>query len=106
MDCQEINRFMPLFIEDELTGDELSSFILHVKSCADCYEEIETNYLIREALNRLEDGESFNIHSAFTKKLAAYEKISGLHNITVLTRRVILLIAGFVVAIGIVSLYL
>ena len=106
MDCQESCNCIPLFIEDKLTGDELSAFLLHVKSCKSCYEEMETNYLLKEALSRLEQGESFNIHAELLKKFRIYEKLSGLHNATQLTRRVILLISAFAVGICMLSLYI
>ena len=106
MDCQETCNNIPLFIEDKLTGDELSTFLLHVKSCKSCYEEMETGYLLREALSRLEQGESFNIHEELLKKLRIYEKLSGLHNAFQLARRVILLFAGFSVGICMLGLYI
>lgn len=106
MDCQESCNCIPLFIEDKLTGDELSAFLLHVKSCKSCYEEMETNYLLKEALSRLEQGESFNIHAELLKKFRIYEKLSGLHNAAQLTRRVILLISAFAVGICMLSLYI
>ncbi len=87
-------------------GDELSSFLLHVKSCKDCREEIETNYLIQEALKRLEEGESFNLHSEFQEKLSAYERLDYIHNMANLFRRVILIIAGFLTSICLVSMFL
>ena len=105
MDCQETCNNIPLFIEDKLTGDELSAFLLHVKSCKSCYEEMETSYLLREALSRLEQGESFNIHEELLKKFRIYEKLAGLHNVFQLARRVILLIAAFSVGICMLGLY-
>ncbi|HAG68866.1 MAG TPA: hypothetical protein DCL38_02705 [Lachnospiraceae bacterium] len=108
MDCQEANGNISRFIDDGLTGDELSAFLLHIDTCRECYEELETNYLIKESLSRLEveEGASFNIHEELHKKLKVCEQLVGLHNIALLSRRVILLIAALCVGICIVSMYL
>ncbi len=106
MDCEEVNSIIPLFLEDKLSGDELSSFLSHIKNCDSCHEEIETKFLINEALSRLEEGESFDIHSEFLNKMAAYDRIDGLHNAMTLTRRIVLLIAGFLTAICLISMFI
>ncbi|MCR4657036.1 MAG: zf-HC2 domain-containing protein [Lachnospiraceae bacterium] len=106
MKCTEINSYIPLFLENRLMGDELSAFLSHIKDCDGCREEIETNYLIQEALKRLEEGESFDLHSEFQEKLSAFERLNDLHNMANLFRRVILIIAGFLTSICLVSMFL
>ncbi|MBQ7563530.1 MAG: zf-HC2 domain-containing protein [Lachnospiraceae bacterium] len=95
MKCEDINRYIPAFIEDRLVGTELSSFLSHVRDCPSCYEEMETSFLISESLSRLEDGGSFDIHSELISKLENYENCVNFHNSLTLFRRVVLIIAGF-----------
>ncbi|MCR5789991.1 MAG: hypothetical protein K6G83_08890 [Lachnospiraceae bacterium] len=106
MNCQDMNQYIPQFIDDRLAGEKLAPFLYHLKSCGSCYEEMETSYLVAEALSRLEDGEAFNIHEELLQKIRAYEKCVSLYNVFTLTRRFTLLTAAFATAIGIVSLFL
>ena len=98
MKCEDMDGYIPVFIEDRLVGDELSAFLKHVKECPSCREEMETSFLISKALTRLEDGGSFNIHSELVDKLENYEQVVNIHGFLTLFRRVLLLMAGFCAA--------
>ena len=102
MKCEDTNRYIPAFIEDRLVGSDLSAFLSHVRECPSCYEEMETSFLISEALSRLEDGGSFDLHTELLNKLTNYERCVNFHNFLTLFRRTVLLIAGFCAAAGFV----
>ncbi len=105
--CQEMNRYIPLFIKDSLSGEELSEFISHIKECESCYEEVEISFLVDETVKRLEsDSESFDIHAGFLGKLKACERFVGLYNVAVLCRRIMLLLAAFCVCSSIIMTYI
>ena len=69
MKCSETEQFIQLYIDDQLTGPQLRDFLTHIESCPKCYEEMEINYLIKEALLRLEDGKTFDLRKELKQKI-------------------------------------
>ncbi|MEE3496534.1 MAG: zf-HC2 domain-containing protein [Butyrivibrio sp.] len=63
MNCKEADKLIPLFLEDDLDNRELSEFLSHVESCADCKEELTIQFLVRVGMKRLEDGNTFNLRN-------------------------------------------
>ena len=54
MQCKDAEQLIQNFINDDLTGEPLANFVRHIDHCHSCYEEMETSYLLKEALSRLE----------------------------------------------------
>ena len=63
MNCKEADKLIPLFLEDDLDNRELSEFLSHVESCADCKEELTIQFLVQVGMKRLEDGNTFNLRN-------------------------------------------
>ena len=63
MNCKEADKLIPLFLEDDLDNHELSEFLSHVESCADCKEELTIQFLVQVGMKRLEDGNTFNLRN-------------------------------------------
>ena len=55
MTCNECRRLVPDYLSNQLKVKELKSFIDHVRSCPDCYEELETYFIIKLATQVLDD---------------------------------------------------
>ncbi len=106
MTCQDVEQYIPLFIEDKLTGFDLQEFIMHIEGCHSCYEEMETNYLLKEALLRLEDGDAFDLHSELLQKLDNMRRCVSLHERVSIVRRTILIAAGLALIAQLLYLYL
>lgn len=68
-DCRTSEQCMNAFINNELTDYELYCFLNHVIKCASCYEELETSYLLSEALSRLEAGETIDLEYELKQKV-------------------------------------
>lgn len=60
MDCKEAQALVPKYIRHEIDVDTLGEFLDHVKSCEDCYEELEIYYSIDMGLKVL-DGKLANV---------------------------------------------
>lgn len=45
MNCLEAQSKIMAFIENKLPDDELREFIKHVRSCKNCYEELQLDFL-------------------------------------------------------------
>lgn len=67
MNCLEAQSKIIAYIDDNLEDQELKSFILHVKSCKDCMEELELHYILIVGTKQMDEGG--NITSDFLKEL-------------------------------------
>lgn len=61
MDCRTSEKMIPDFLEKKLWGEDLRQFILHVRNCPICGEELGTTYLLDVALPRIENGETVKL---------------------------------------------
>ena len=69
MDCKSIEKIIPKFIKGECTPKEEELFLEHIKMCPECKEELTIQFLLEEGLNRLEDGESFDLNAELEKRI-------------------------------------
>ena len=63
MTCKDADRMIPLFLDDELDNQGLSDFLNHIDNCPDCKEELTIQFLVKVGMQRLEDGNNFNLKS-------------------------------------------
>ena len=70
---------MNSFIENRLVGEMLWQFLTHVEKCPECFEELETRYLIAEALGRLENGEAINLRAELANKIRVTKRAMYFH---------------------------
>lgn len=74
MNCKEIEKNIPKFINRECSSKEEEILIEHVKKCHDCKEELTIQFLLKEGLNRLEAGESFDLNEELERRLKEHAK--------------------------------
>lgn len=91
MNCVDTEPYIQLFVDDKLTGARLREFLNHIEACPECYEEMEINYLIKEALSRLEDGKTFDLRTELVQKLECSKRCLRLHEKLVLFRQVVMI---------------
>ena len=103
MDCSNIEQAIQLYIDDKLTGRSLSDFLEHIEGCHSCYEEMEINFLIKEALLRLEDGTSFDLRKELLQKLAVSKRCLEIHRHLIAFRQLISIVAYFSLLFGFIS---
>lgn len=56
MDCLKAQTCITSYVEEELTGNELKEFLLHVEQCENCREELEIYYTLLVATKQLDEG--------------------------------------------------
>ena len=56
MDCLKAQTCITSYVDGELTGETLKEFLLHVKWCTNCREELEIYYTLIEATRQLDEG--------------------------------------------------
>ena len=105
MKCQDMERYITLFINDNLTGMRMREFFEHIENCENCFDEMETNYLLKEALLRLEDDGSYDLHGQLMRKIKNTKRCVEIHEIITMIRRVALLSAGLALVFELVIVY-
>ncbi|MBO5208989.1 MAG: zf-HC2 domain-containing protein [Lachnospiraceae bacterium] len=70
MNCKETEKMIPLFLQDALEGKKLEEFVEHIEQCPECKEELSIQFLVAEGMERLEEGNNFNLQSALSEKLS------------------------------------
>ncbi len=70
MTCQEAERMVTPYINDQLTGDETEAFLEHIESCKNCQEELEIYFMVDVGLKQLDKGSgTFDIAGALERKI-------------------------------------
>ncbi len=69
MECKEIRKMIPRFIQDDLENKEIKAFIEHIGQCEECREELDIQYLVSEGIQRLEKGSTFDLQNELEMKL-------------------------------------
>ena len=57
MNCQNAQSMVLNFINNKLDKEETKEFIEHIRSCKDCWEELEIYYVMLIGLKQLDEGE-------------------------------------------------
>ena len=60
MTCKDAEKLIPLFLDD-VDNKELAEFIDHIDNCPECKEELTIQFLVKTGMQRLEDGNTFNL---------------------------------------------
>ena len=58
MDCSAAEGMVTRYINHTLSIDELEDFLEHVESCSSCYDELETYFIVHEAMLQLNEDEA------------------------------------------------
>ena len=105
MKCRDMERYITLFINDKLSGMRMKEFIEHIEECSVCFDEMETNYLLKEALLRLETDGSYDLHGDLKKKKKNTKRCVEVHEMITMIRRVVLICAGMALLFELVFVY-
>lgn len=63
MNCKEVEKMIPLFLEDNLDTEDLRDFLEHIEKCEECREELSIQFLVIEGMVRLETGNVFDLQN-------------------------------------------
>lgn len=76
MKCEEAVTKIDAYINHTLTGHELEEFLEHIESCKECYDELETYYIISVGIKYLEEEkvETYNIPTMLKEDLHARKR--------------------------------
>ena len=74
MDCKEFERLIPDYIMDKLNYESLNRFSEHMEHCEECREELVIQFLVTEGIQRLEDGNVFDLQGELNERLEETRK--------------------------------
>ena len=77
MDCKETQRCIRQFLEDELDADTAREFIMHVRSCKECMDELTIEYLISGGMQALEDTDDIDVQMELEKRLVSANQVKA-----------------------------
>ena len=55
MECSEAQKLIRDYMYGQLPADKKEDFVSHIRSCRDCYEELDIYYMVEVGLNGLRD---------------------------------------------------
>lgn len=54
MDCSKAENMIGRYIDHALPLDDLEDFLRHIETCSSCYDELETHFIVHEAMQQLD----------------------------------------------------
>lgn len=79
MDCKEFEKIIPGFIGRKLDYPTLKGFHEHMEQCENCHEELVIQFLVFEGIQRLEDGDAFDLQKELQCRLEESERKIRFH---------------------------
>lgn len=55
MNCSTAESMVNRYINHTLTVEEMEGFLDHIRECTSCYEELETYFIVHEAIQQLNE---------------------------------------------------
>lgn len=80
MDCKEFERLIPAFIFQKMDYQMMMKFNEHMEHCENCKEELVIQFLVTEGLQRLEEGDAFDLQSELDHRLNEAKRKVRFHN--------------------------
>lgn len=74
LNCKQTERLIPSFIKDEMDKRTEKQFLSHVEKCPSCHEELSIQFLVTEGMQRLENGNTFDLNKELKLKMATEKK--------------------------------
>lgn len=79
MDCKEFEKLIPDFIDRRLDFLTLEQFNEHREECEDCQEELVIRFLVTEGIQRLEEGDAFDLQRELNRYYSDAERKIRFH---------------------------
>ena len=55
IECRTAESMVTKYINHSLSVDELEEFLDHISHCSSCYDELETYFIVHEAIQQLDE---------------------------------------------------
>lgn len=74
LECKDCEKMIPDFIAQKMNYKTLKRFCDHILNCPDCREELTIQFLVSEGMNRLEEGDAFDLNHELAKRMVEARK--------------------------------
>ena len=81
MDCKDFERLIPDFIGEKLDFLTLERIRAHMDHCENCKEELVIQFLVSEAMQRLEEGDAFDLQGELDHRLFEAKRKVRFHKV-------------------------
>lgn len=61
MNCRSAEGMVNRYINHDLPVEELEEFLAHIEKCSSCYDELETYFIVHEAMQQLDENGSSSV---------------------------------------------
>lgn len=69
MTCKEFEKLVPDFLARKMDYPTMKQFIGHLDTCEECKEELTISFLVVDGLQKLEEGDAFDLQRELDKRL-------------------------------------
>ena len=69
MECKNFEHLIPDFVGRKMDFRTLKEFCSHMEECEECKEELVIQFLVTEGMQRLEDGDAFDLQNELQIRL-------------------------------------
>ena len=76
MKCRDFQKNIPGIIKKSIPVEDMAELIEHVENCKDCYDELETYYVIQYGLEDNNDDESMDFVGRLERNLVRMKKMT------------------------------
>ena len=102
MDCKEFEKLIPEFIAQRLDFFTMERFSRHMEECPGCSEELEIQFLVAEGMQRLEEGDAFDLQGELEVQLEEAQRRVRFHTRFMKLGVVLEILAVLVLAAGVI----
>ncbi len=74
MPCKQAEKRIPAFLRDDMDRRERRAFLYHVDHCPSCLEELSIQFLVTVGMQRLENGDTFDLNRELKCRLEMEKK--------------------------------
>ncbi len=72
--CRDVENLLQPYLEYKLDYKQCRTLLSHLKECHECRDELEIRYLLHEGLDRLENGQEFNLKAELEYRIEQTEE--------------------------------
>lgn len=67
--CKQAEKLIMPFIKESLDNRTKRQFLAHVEKCSSCHEELSIQFLVTAGMQRLENGDTFDLNKELKAKM-------------------------------------
>ena len=98
MTCIETQRNMKAFIDDKLDSTQVEDFLIHIRSCESCKEDLEVYYTIFESIKLLDEDKNSNIQLDFLRKMKRSEEIVRRKHLRTFYKKIVVVVLSIILS--------